>query len=249
MPGPRKTDPPGGAGGPREETVSLADKFSPFDRVPQVWPLTVSPTAYAVLGCLAHHANREGVCWPSIARIRELTGYSSGRTIQTAIASLERAGLVRREPRPGHSSRYHLSYTPAGECTPQKDAPRTKLPGSPASDCVPPPQSAAPEQDPGTRRTEQDEEPRKSELLARVAGLDMPTLRALAEAKGVDLLTEARACEEWHRARPNFTRKLAAPLPTLKSWLERAKPQSMNSRRPISEGTMRKFQAIDRAAP
>lgn len=115
MEGPFRTNDPGG---PEEGTVSRGDKRSRYDSVPQVWPLTVSPAAYAVLGCLAHHRNNNsGRCNPSLARLAKLTRLSK-RTVRRSLAELERGGRISREPNPGSTSSYRLDFTPATYDTP-----------------------------------------------------------------------------------------------------------------------------------
>lgn len=53
---------------------------------------------------LADEANNEGVCWPSLRRLVERTGYSERRVIY-AMRSLERDGLVEVLPRRGRTGR------------------------------------------------------------------------------------------------------------------------------------------------
>lgn len=76
----------------------------------------IGPTGYVVLGCLARHADREGVCWPSLDVIQEVTGYRSTRTLQMALDRLEGEGLIRRDRRSGKPTLYRVVYTPASGC-------------------------------------------------------------------------------------------------------------------------------------
>lgn len=114
----KRRDPPTvGAGGPKEGYVS-DDKCSRYDTLPQVWPWKGTPTAYLVLGCLAHHAyKRSEECWPSSARLAELTGLSP-RSVFRALRDLEEAGHIERNPTPGKSTRYRLQSTRATGDTP-----------------------------------------------------------------------------------------------------------------------------------
>ena len=113
--GPPRSERPGGS---EEGTAPIDDKRSRFDRLPQAWPLTVSPAAYTVLGCLAHHRNnRTGRCNPSLARMAKFTGLST-RTVRRALAELERVGRISRAPNRGSTSSYRLDFTPATYDTP-----------------------------------------------------------------------------------------------------------------------------------
>jgi len=59
-----------------------------------------SPTARLVLLCLADHADEDGVCWPSQARIARKTGLSE-RAVRDALKVLDTdgLGLISRESR------------------------------------------------------------------------------------------------------------------------------------------------------
>lgn len=69
--------------------------------------------AKPVLVALAEHGER---CWPSVARLAEMTGYDV-RTVRRAIRTLEQAGLIDVEQQPGKSASYSLklSTTPVRE--------------------------------------------------------------------------------------------------------------------------------------
>ena len=58
----------------------------------------VTPSEKLLLLALANYADADGECWPSQATLTHDTGLSE-RTIRTALASLEGAGLVSRERR------------------------------------------------------------------------------------------------------------------------------------------------------
>jgi DNA-binding transcriptional ArsR family regulator len=63
--------------------------------------------AAAVLRDLADRANSEAMCWPSVAKIAEATGYSR-RTVQRALRRLEADKLIATR-RTGSGSRYLLA--------------------------------------------------------------------------------------------------------------------------------------------
>lgn len=102
------------------------------------WTVVAPPTAKFVLVALADHADEAGLCWPSIARLRQYTCLSE-RAVRGAIRALEAAGLLATDKRDGLNSRYTLavrsSYGPrqempgCAEATPAGDA------GDPGSTC------------------------------------------------------------------------------------------------------------------
>ncbi len=53
----------------------------------------IGPVAFAVLGVLAAHADRDGTCWPSLETIARIVGVSD-RTVRTALRVLEAAQLI-----------------------------------------------------------------------------------------------------------------------------------------------------------
>lgn len=133
-----------------------------FDRVPAraMDPeilRVIGPTGYVVLGVLAHHADREGCCWPGIERIMMMIGIRSDRTVHAALDRLEGADLILRRRRPGKPTEYRLIFTPATnrggarDCGAQEIAVAQGDAPTPAVDCATPPQPAAGEPDTGTR--------------------------------------------------------------------------------------------------
>ena len=74
------------------------------------WPLQMSAPQKAVLISLADQANDDGVCWPSVGTISKRTCLSE-RTVQDAIAWLQKAGMLFREYRQNKSTCYTI--TPA----------------------------------------------------------------------------------------------------------------------------------------
>lgn len=76
------------------------------------WRVTgISGTAKCVLMALADHANDAGICWPSVARLVELTCFSE-RAVQSALKTLVDAKvIVRSASRGTRTTEYRL--TPA----------------------------------------------------------------------------------------------------------------------------------------
>lgn len=74
------------------------------------WQVTgISGTEKCVLMALADHANDAGICWPSVARIVELTCFSE-RAVQSALKSLADRGLiVRSVSRGGRTTEYRIN--------------------------------------------------------------------------------------------------------------------------------------------
>lgn len=72
-----------------------------------VWAAALPMSRKSVLLALADQANDDALCWPSIETIAWKMGCSE-RLVQKAIADLIKAGLVRRDTRPGHSNIFFL---------------------------------------------------------------------------------------------------------------------------------------------
>lgn len=129
---------------------------------------SLGPTERLIMLALADHADDEGRCYPSIARLSQRTGLSE-RAVQTNLRKLVEQGYVRIVPGggKGNSNLYFVSANPAAGApfdgsNPAADAPRTKC--TPAADAPQTPQelranpaAAAPE--PSGTIKEPSEEP------------------------------------------------------------------------------------------
>lgn len=87
----------------------------------------VGTTAFAVFGVLASHANKENVCWPSVATIADRAGIKE-RAAQLAINALVQEGLIVVEKHPGRVNRYRIVFVdergaPASTAVAHVDAP------------------------------------------------------------------------------------------------------------------------------
>lgn len=107
------------------------------------WPLQMSPTAKAVLVCLADFANDSGECWPSQPKIAERTCLSE-RAVRDAVKWLESAGLVFVDRSNGRHTRYVVTPTPAGAAAPAPDATPACAAGEPRQE-LPVPRHVAPQ--------------------------------------------------------------------------------------------------------
>ena len=61
-----------------------------------------------VLMCLAFRAKDDGICWPSVDGIARSTNLNA-KTVRSALASLEKSGLITRKARPGAKTLYSLN--------------------------------------------------------------------------------------------------------------------------------------------
>lgn len=84
------------------------------------WLVDVSPTQKLVLLCLTAHANDDGACWPSVARIAARSGLAR-RAVIYNLRRLERSGHISREISRGRVTRYRVH--PCTPCTSAPDAP------------------------------------------------------------------------------------------------------------------------------
>jgi Helix-turn-helix domain len=86
------------------------------------WDLSIGSTEKFVLMCLCDHANDDGMCWPSVARICEKVSKSE-RTVQTALKWLSDEGYFTVRDGVQKSRTYQLD--PRKICTPQISHPAT----------------------------------------------------------------------------------------------------------------------------
>lgn len=123
----------------------------------QVWEDEgIGPTDRLILLSLADHANDEGVCYPSVARLVRRTGLSE-RAVQTAIRRLEEAGRLKIERGSGPKGcNVFTVCTPAADAPPQQMHPAADAP-TPRSSCGEPPQELHPNrQEPSGNRQKTD---------------------------------------------------------------------------------------------
>ena len=102
----------------------------------------IKSTPKLVLLALCDCANDQGECYPSVPTLMEKCS-AGERTVQDAIALLERDGYMRREFRTGRSTVYWIAdprnwRTPAAAAPPQQPHP------TPADTAPPPPQTPHP---------------------------------------------------------------------------------------------------------
>ncbi|WP_135506839.1 helix-turn-helix domain-containing protein [Roseovarius aestuariivivens] len=128
----------------------------------------LSPTEKLVLGSLADHANDQGVCYPSIARLARRTGFSA-RTVQKAIKDLREVGKLRVDENAGPKGCNLFTVYPSKDSNAPADTPPKQMhPADPAPPqemrdppqlLHPPPAGAAPEPS-GTVKNRQKEDHR-----------------------------------------------------------------------------------------
>ena len=108
-----------------------------LDATRWAWLLDIRPTQKLILLSLADRADERHMCWPSLRRLAQDTGFDE-RTISTAIKQLCEDGYLKRWETPGKGYTYALvgvpgrEDTPRNGCTPLKTVP-------PAPDVPPPP--------------------------------------------------------------------------------------------------------------
>lgn len=146
----------------------------------------IGVTAYAVYGVLGLHADSEGACWPSVARIGAIVGVTA-RTIRTHLRTLEKAGLIRIESRKHSNGNltnvYHMitpQLPPEASFSPTEtdDTPteasfrRVRKPAS-----SPPGSQLPPEQDPLNKTQEQDPKKKRSKAAEVIVPKELDTKR------------------------------------------------------------------------
>ena len=75
----------------------------------------LTPALRCILLALAEHADEEGRCWPSLARLAELAEVYR-RTVTRGLAELEARALLARERERGRSTRYALAIGERDRC-------------------------------------------------------------------------------------------------------------------------------------
>jgi hypothetical protein len=111
----------------------------------------IKSTPKLVLLALCDCANDQGECYPSVPTLMEKCS-AGERTVQDAIALLEREGYMRREFRTGRSTVYWIT-DPRNWRTPADSAPPQIPHPTPAVAAPPPPQTAHPTPANGAPRT------------------------------------------------------------------------------------------------
>lgn len=78
----------------------------------------LGPYGLAVAVVLAHHANAEGECWPSIRRIMELSGIHGQATVSKSLKQLESLGIIQiSKTKKGFITKHVYRFTAwSGEC-------------------------------------------------------------------------------------------------------------------------------------
>lgn len=71
--------------------------------------VSLHPSDKLVLAALGAHTDTEGRCWPSVARLMQLSGLRE-RTVQRAIKRLAGSGYVQVERRDGHSTKFRVLF-------------------------------------------------------------------------------------------------------------------------------------------
>jgi len=106
---------------------------------------TIPATEKMVLLSLADHADDEGNCYPSIARLVERTGLKE-RAVQNAISRLKEGGFLTVEMNAGRrgTNLYIVHPTPAPNAPPHEMHPARDAP-HPRTKCTPTPARGAPE--------------------------------------------------------------------------------------------------------
>lgn len=105
------------------------------------WDADLPLAEKAVLLCLCDHANDDGDCWPSMARIARRSSMSE-RTAQRAIKGLRERGILSWDDAPGRPHRFAID--PRRIVTPDNLSPLTNT-TQPPTLCHPTPDTVSPE--------------------------------------------------------------------------------------------------------
>lgn len=89
------------------------------------WETDLPQTEKMVLLCLCDHANDEGLCWPSMARMAIKCSVTD-RSVRRAIKSLTKKSVITVSSAPGKTN--HFVIDPGHCVTPDRESPRTQSP-------------------------------------------------------------------------------------------------------------------------
>jgi hypothetical protein len=104
------------------------------------WEADLPLAEKAVLLCLCDHANDDGECWPSMARVARRSSMSE-RTAQRAIKALRDRGILAWHDVPGRSHKFTID--PRRIVTPDNLSPPT-MATKPPTQCHPTPDTVSP---------------------------------------------------------------------------------------------------------
>lgn len=104
------------------------------------WEMTLPQTEKMVLLCLCDHANDDGECWPSVARMARKCSVSE-RTVQRAIQGLKDRSILDWHDVPGRSHKFTID--PRRIVTPDTVSPPT-MTTEPPTQCHPTPDTVSP---------------------------------------------------------------------------------------------------------
>lgn len=107
----------------------------------EAWDLTLPQTEKMVLLCLCDHANDDGTCWPSMARVARKCSVTD-RTVQRTVRQLEEKGILTLESAPGRPHKFHID--PRHRVTPDTVSPPTESRPHPRHSVTPPPTQCHP---------------------------------------------------------------------------------------------------------
>lgn len=175
---------------------------------------TLGPTERLVMLALADHADDDGRCYPSIARLCQRTGLSE-RAVQTNIRKLVDQGYIRivLGGGKGNSNLYFISANPAADaprrkCTPAADAPQTpqEMRPNPAADAPEPSRTTIePSEDPPLPPQTEDVPSKRRRACALPADW-VPSERNIADAHSrnftdQEIRHEAERFRDYHLAK------------------------------------------------
>jgi hypothetical protein len=163
---------------------------------------TLGPTERLLMLALADHADDEGWCYPSIARLCERTGLSE-RAVQSHVKALSEAGYlaVTANAGPKGCNVYFVRPAPPQEMHPARDAPRRRC-ALPPQEMRPTPAGDAPEPSGTIKETPKENAPSFAEFWDR-----WPEKKARASAEKAwarlpakDRRVVIARCADWFRA-------------------------------------------------
>lgn len=175
------------------------------------WDAELPLAEKAVLLCLCDHANDDGECWPSMARVARRSSMSE-RTAQRAIKGLRERGILSWDDAPGRSHKFTID--PRRIVTPDNLSPPT-MTTKPPTQCHPTPDTVSPKPSRTVSEPSKNNMARKPDGVSDMVWQDFQQLR---KAKRAPLTETALAAIEREAGAAGWTLEAALSECSARGW-------------------------------
>lgn len=176
------------------------------------WEADLPLAEKAVLLCLCDHANDDGECWPSMARVARRSSMSE-RTAQRAIKALREKGILDWFDVPGRSHKFVIN--PRRIVTPDTVSPPT-ITTKPPTQCHPTPDTVSPKPSVTIKEPPKDN---KAAMPFDVSAEVWADFQQLRKAKKAPLTPTALKAIEREAAKAGWSLQDALSECTARGWV------------------------------